>query len=926
MILSYKSQDSQKSLRYDNVINTSLKKIRQTSLTVFLEDENAKRIEIVGGKAASLTKLSAISGIKVPQAFVLTTSFYNQILQQNPEIKEAILELDKLSCKWLKAKLAAKPVAQLWEQQASSRGKILRGMMGDVKIIKYAEKEIVNAYNKLCRAAGEKDMAVAVRSSCTLEDRADSSFAGQYDTYLHKKGKEEVLTSIKECLVSQFTERVINYRNEGRLKIAEQALRGQDSGIDKAIIISEELSHTQAKLAVIVQRMVDAASAGVGFSVDSKSGAPFTHIDINYGLGESVVSGSVSPDSYDIDPKTGAIVGRNLGGKEIKISYVRGGTKEVKVPKRERQKFVLTDSQAKELARKIATIRRVYRREVDTEFAIDSKGKIYFLQARPETVASKNDSMIIKMRRKIISEAVAKNAEVIFKGGVTGSPGASNGIVMVAHTIGEAKRSIKKYKDKQIILVADRTDPDWVPIMKKVSGIVTRVGGATCHAAIVSRELEVPCIVGTGKTTSFFKNYISKGITLDANNKTIYKGKLLLEEIGEDIDVRELLKRPTKTAIGLNISNPDMTRKMHALAGLGNNFGISLLRIEFLLEEIGVHVNALVDFDKGKLSSNLHKRIAEKIVGFSSGKEYFITKLAEGISSIAAVFPNSDIALRTTDFKTNEYKSLIGGEKYESEEANPMMGWRGLVRSLSPENREAFKWELEAIKRAREMGYKNIKLMFPVVRDPKELTGDPELTAIGFKGAYEIMEEVGLSRGKDDFKVGIMVEVPTNAIRIHDFIDAGLDFISFGTNDLTQFTLAADRDNEKIQGLSWYGETNPAVVALVKFVIKECKERGIEIGICGQAPSNNPEFARMLVREEIDSIGVTPDRFLATYRLTKQAENLILSQKFKKKSKPRTHDLTVRVLENFSSRLFINPDLIGVNPRSNEQDIVVRGK
>lgn len=874
-----------------SVINNFLKKTTQQPLTIFLDDKNAKNVEIVGGKAASLATLDTISGIRVPEAFVLTTSFYNQVLAQNENIKKEIKELDKLSLKWLKAKLISKTAAHLWETKVSFKGKILREIIGKIEIAKDAEKEIVNAYDRLCGIAEEKNTAVAVRSSGTLEDGAQGSFAGQYDTYLHRKGKKEVLDSIRKCLVSQFTERVINYRNESRLKAAEQAFKIQRLRINKAIIAGEDLSHLNARLAVVVQRMVNAQSAGVGFSVDSKTGAPFMHIDINYGLGESVVSGSVSPDSYNIDPRTGAIVDRNLGEKEIKTLYVRKGTKEFRVSKKDRDKFVLTDNQVKELARRILVIRNAYGKEVDTEFAIDSKGKIYFLQARPETVASKDDPQVIKMRRKIITEKIMKNAEVIFKGGVTGSPGAAGGIAMVAHTIEQAKKSIKKYKDKEIILVADRTDPDWVPIMKKVSGIITRVGGATCHAAIVSRELEVPCLVGSGKTTDFFKDYIGKEITLNADNQEIYKGKLPLEEMGEDINVRELLKRPTRTAIGLNISNPEMARKMFALANLGNNFKISLLRIEFLLEDIGVHVNALVDFDKGKLGGNLNKRIAEKIKGFSSGKDYFITKLAEGIASIAAVFPSSDIAVRTTDFKTNEYESLIGGKEYEAKEANPMMGWRGLIRSLSSENRDAFKWELEAVKKAREMGYRNIRLMFPVVRDPKELIGDPELAAIGFKGAFEIMEAVGLKRGRDDFKVGIMVEVPANAIRIHDFIDAGLDFISFGTNDLTQFTLAADRDNEKIQKLSWYGESNPAVVALVKLVIKECKERGVEVGICGQAPSNNPKFAKMLIGEGIDSIGVTPDRFLATYRLTREAESLIVSQNLRKK-----------INENFSSK------------------------
>ncbi|MBI2613271.1 MAG: hypothetical protein HYW62_00645 [Candidatus Levybacteria bacterium] len=844
-------------------------------LTVFLEDKRAKSVDIVGGKAASLAELGTIPGIKVPEAFVITTSLSAEILVQNPDIKAGIEGLDEMSARWLKATLTEdNEGAEALEKQITAAGDALKKKMGIAKIPDSAQRQIEEEYDQLCKRVGKENVAVAVRSSGISEDSRDNSFAGQYDSFLHQQGKEEVLDAIKKCLASQFTDRAIEYRNGGRLKISQEEL-ADNKDIDTAIKASERLSHAESKLAVIVQEMVNASSAGVGFSVDSKSGAPFIHIDINYGLGESVVSGSVSPDSYDIDPETGAIVGRNLGGKEVRTSYVRRGTEEVKVAEQDRNRFVLTDEQAKKLAGKIAAIREVYGREVDTEFAIDSQGEIYFLQARPETIASNKDDRIVEMRRKIVPEEVAEKEEPIFKGGITGCPGVATGIVVVANTMDEAKMVIeaRENRNRKIILVTERTDPDWVSLMRDLGGIVTRVGGATCHAAIVSRELELPCIVGAGDTTELAKH---KGqlITLDANERRIYKGELSLKEVGEDIDVAELLGSPTKTPIGLIISNPDMARKMHALSELGPNFMISLLRIEFLLEDIGVHVNALVDFDKGKISpdSDLFKRIAEKIAGYGSGEEYFKTKLTEGIAAFAALFPNSPITLRTTDFKTNEYGSLIGGNEYESEEANPMMGWRGLVRSLSPENREAFKWELKAIKKAREMGYKNIKLMFPVVRDPKELTGDPELDAIGFKGAFEIMQEVGMGKGVDGLKVGIMVEVPTNAVRIRDFIDAGIDFVSFGTNDLTQFTLAADRDNEKIQSLSWYGETNPAVVSLVKEVIRVCKERGIETGICGQAPSNKPEFAKMLIEEGIGSIGVMPDMFLPTHRLTGEVE------------------------------------------------------
>lgn len=862
------------------VISEREPKLNQLPLTVFLEDERAKRIDIAGGKGASLAELRTIPGIRVPEAFVLTTSLGDQLLEQNPDIKNGIDLLDGLSRQWLKARLEKNEAGvKEWEEQITAGGELLRKAVEEMTIPQGIEIEIGLAYEKLCQKVGKEDMVVAVRSSGISEDGKDRSFAGQYQTFLNQQGKEEVLDSIKKCLASQFTERVINYRNEGRLEISEEVLKDNPGDINKALAASEELSHRESKLAIVVQRMVNASVAGVGFSVDSETGAKVSRIDVSYGIGESIVSGSVTPDSFDVDPKTLAIIGRSLGAKEVKTSYTNGGTENVEVSQEDRNRFSISDGNVREIARGIVFIRKSYDKEMDIEFAFDKEGELYFLQARPETVSSKHDSKVVKMRGYVISEKAAETARVMFKGGITGCPGVATGILIVADTVEEAKQAIKskENKGKDIILATNRTDPDWVPIMKKVKGIITRHGGKNCHAAIVSRELRVPCLVGTEEKTEFFRMHKGEKITLDTNKRIIYKGELSLEEVGEDIDVTEILENPTKTVIGVNMSMPEEARKLHALAELGDRFKISLLRIEFLLSDIGVHVNALVDFDKvdkGKLSSDpyLQQRIAEKIAGYGSGREYFITMLSEGIASIAALFPDSDIVLRTTDFKTNEYANLIGGENYEEKEDNPMMGWRGLIRSLCPENREAFKWELLAIKRARDMGYKNIEIMFPVVRDPKELTGGPELDAIGFKGVYEIMEEVGLERGKDNLKVLIMVEDPANVVRINDFIDAGIDGISFGTNDLTQFTLAVDRDNEKIQKIPWYGETNPAVADQVIRVIRACKERGIETGICGQAPSNSPEFVEMLVKEGIDSIGIAPDRYLATYRLVREQE------------------------------------------------------
>jgi len=848
-------------------------------LIVFLEDEVAKRVDYAGGKGASLAELRSIPGIKVPEAFVITTSINDKILQQNPRIADKIEMLDRHSLLWLKAKLKddrkyrdGKDWMEFWRNQLINTGKEIEEEMGQVKLLPEEENEIRDAYGNLCQRLEGKNIRVAVRSSGANEDGNEFSFAGQHKTFLHQEGEEEVIKSTVECLASQFGTRAIEYRNEARLKLTQRSLEeDKNQSVNSALAAGKNFSHSEARLAVVVQEMADGQASGVCFSVDSKTGAKITKADFNYGLGESIVSGSVTPDSYDIDSRTGAIIGRNLGEKAVKTVYVKGGTQEIETSTEERKKFAVSDCIVKEVANLVGIIKDHYGKEMDTEFVIKN-GEVHFTQARPETITSKENALVIKMKRMMIPEDVAEQAKVILKGGITGCPGVAAGIMGVAGNPEEAGQIIRQAGDKKIILFAERTDPDWVSVMKRVGGITTQVGGPNCHAAIVTRELEVPSIVGVGDISALLEEYKGKEVTIDAGERKIYEGALPLNEVGENINVTEFVQNPTETAIGLIISNPDMARKMHALAELGDNFKISLLRIEFLLSEIGVHVRALEDFDKGLLNSDLQQKVAEKTAGYENGKEYFITKLAEGIANFAAIFPKSDIIVRTTDFKTNEYANLIGGGDYEAEESNPMMGWRGLIRSLCPENREVFKWELEAIKRAREAGYKNIKIMFPVVRDPKELTGGSELDKIGFKGAFEIMKTIGMESGWDNLKVGIMVEVPTNAVRINDFIDTGINFISFGTNDLTQFTLATDRDNEKIGKIPWYVETNPAVVELVREVIRACKKRKVETGICGQAPSNSLAFVKMLIEEGINSVGVMPDKYKDTYKLVRAEE------------------------------------------------------
>lgn len=825
-------------------------------LIIELGDPGSKDVELVGGKSASLSKLAEISS--VPPAFLITTEAYTKIISENSILQNEITELDKLSDQWIGSSLNRLPTQEI-EDQILLRSKNISTSIKNFGLPFDVSEQIKSQYQKLSLIMMKENLPVAVRSSGVAEDMPGASFAGQYDTYLNQRGYVQVLDAVTESVASQFTDRAVTYRNQVRLDMIKNGNEGH-----------EALVHSNCKLAVAVQAMVESKISGVGLSIEPESASNFVSIELSYGLGESIVAGEVTPDSFLVDQNTGEIVKRVLGQKDVKTIYKNdGGTLNVKTSKKEKTSFSVTDKIIKDLSNEIIKISKYYGHPVDVEFGIDENG-IWVLQSRPETVASKKDQTIVEMKRKEIAKGVVTTA--IMSTGRTGSPGVGSGKVFIANSVQDAINNLKKGD----ILVTKRTDPDWNPILHLPSAVITDIGGVNCHAAIISRERSIPCIVGSGNATETLTHYSGEYVTLDAEKNTIYEGALPLLLTGEDIVISELLNNPTKTQIGLIISNPDTARRMHSLKELGNNFLISLLRIEFLLTEIGVHPRTLEDYDKNKISDKtLIKNIEKKIQGYKSGKDYYISKLSEGIAQFASVFPDSKITLRTTDFKTNEYGSLIGGNLYEKEEANPMMGWRGLIRSLSPENRETTKWEMEAIKTAREMGYKNIQVMFPVVRDPIELTGGAELEKIGCKGIFEIMNEVGLTRGRDGLQVGMMVEVPANVILIDSFIDTGLDFISFGTNDLTQFTLAVDRDgNENIQSIG-YKETNPAVVEMVKHVIKRCNARGVKTGICGQAPSNNPDFVEMLIKEGVGSIGVMPDRFLPTYNLVRAAEKIL---------------------------------------------------
>jgi len=681
-------------------------------------DKGARDVLFVGGKGASLADLGNVPGVRVPGGFNVTVQSYDRFIEVN-NLSSEIKELEDLSEPWIELELARlemegesegqeKKLSEILDRQKEledaifAQGERIRKEMERGQIPSEVEREITSHYNDLCHEIGTSDAPVAVRSSATAEDLPTASFAGQQETFLNVRGADYVVEAVRKCWISLYGKRAIYYRNAQRANFLKEA--GKSSSEDPVF------RHSRVHLCAVVMQMVDAKTAGVVFTVHRTTGWPGILIEANWGLGESVVGGKVIPDSWVVDPTTWAIVEKNIGTKDEMVVYNEGGgTEWVETPEQMREIFSLSDEQVIALARENKVIETDYRKRKsdykygDGEFATDGLDVIFELQHRPETVYSQKDENIIELKKKVVPELVAKEAEragnLILRGGVTGSPGAITGRLNIIPDVSQ----IDQVQEGDIIVTV-RTDPDWVPAMKRANGIITDVGGANCHAAIVSSELGIPCVVGTGIATQVLNTFNGEKITLDADNKAVYKDELPLEEVGEDIDVNKLLGSPIATPLGLILSNIGAARKLWPLSKLGEQFLISLLRIEFTLMDIGVHVRALEDYDNGKLEQRakgmgndaehiktIIPRIKERTRGYPNGKEYFISKLSQALQAFAAVFPKSPIIVRTTDFKTNEYMGLIGGELYEPTEANPMLGWRGLIRSLAPENREVFK-------------------------------------------------------------------------------------------------------------------------------------------------------------------------------------------------------------------------------------------
>ena len=778
-------------------------------LVIPFKDLHIEDVPIVGGKNASLGEMYRElnkKGVTVPNGFAITALAYRYFIESaglKDKIHKILSDLDTTSTRNL-----------------MKRGKKVRNLILKAELPLDLQKEIIENYKLLSKESKEDYTDVAVRSSATAEDLPDASFAGQQETYLNVRGEKELLKSCKKCFASLFTNRAISYR--------------VDKGFD----------HFTIALSIGVQKMVrsDLSSSGVMFSIDTESGfKDAVFITSIYGLGENIVQGAVNPDEFYVHKPTlkkgyKSIISKKLGNKKIRMIYGLKYLKQVKnipVPEDKQKEFSITDDEILKLAKMAITIEDHYKKAMDIEWAKDGKtNKIYIVQARPETVQSQRNV-------NILEEYVLKEkGKILAKGQSVGSRIGSGKVRVIKNVSG-----IHDF-EKGEVLVTEMTDPDWEPIMKIASAIVTDKGGRTCHAAIISRELGIPCLVGTDDATKKLKN--GEIVTVSCANGEegrVYEGKLKYA-----IEKHNLEKIPkTKTKIMMNLGNPEQAFEQSFIP----NDGVGLAREEFIINShIKIHPNALIDYEKLS-DKNLKKKIDDLTFGYKDKKQFYIDKLAEGIAMIAAAFYPKDVIVRMSDFKTNEYRNLIGGELYEPKEDNPMIGWRGASRYYKETFRKSFELECKAIKKVRnQFGLKNVKVMIPFCRTIEE-----------GKKVQEIMAKEGLSRGKDELEIYVMCEIPSNVILADEFSKI-FDGFSIGSNDLTQLTLGVDRDSEIVSDV--YDERNDAVKELISIMIKKAKKNKRKIGICGQAPSDFPDFAQFLVKEGIDSISLNPDTIIKT--------------------------------------------------------------
>ncbi len=776
---------------------------------IWLDDVGMSDVEKVGGKNASLGEMiSGLSsqGVRVPGGFATTAEAFESFLHHSNlkiKINDLLVSLDITDIKEL-----------------TKTGALIRQWVEEASFPEDLHKSIVESYQKLTEKYGSS-VTFAVRSSATAEDLPEASFAGQQETYLNVSGIDNILTSIKKVFASLYNDRAISYR------------------------VHQGFEHEMVSLSAGVQQMVrsDIGASGVMFTLDTESGFDeVVFITSAYGLGETVVQGSVNPDEFYVHKPTlksgkPAILSKSLGSKSIKMIYSDAKSSSsvttTEVDPQERLRFSLNDAQIEELAEYAMKIERHYGRAMDIEWALDgSDGKIYIVQARPETVKSRQSIQRIE-RYKLL-----ETSEVLIEGRAIGQK-IGTGQIRIIKSLSEMD-----LVNKGDVLVTDMTDPDWEPVMKLASAIITNRGGRTCHAAIIARELGVPAIVGTGNATEILKD--SKVITAscaEGDTGKVYKGILKFEHTFSEVS--NLPEIPVK--IMMNVGNPSRAFDFSSIP----NAGVGLARLEFIINNtIGIHPKALLDFDN--LPKDLKDEIRKRTSCYKSPIDFYIQKLTEGISTIAASFSKSPVIIRMSDFKSNEYSNLFAGELYEPHEENPMIGFRGASRYISSDFRECFELECLAIKNVRnEMGFKNVEIMIPFVRTITEASK-----------VIELLKENGLERGKDGLRIIMMCELPSNAIIADDFLQY-FDGFSIGSNDLTQLTLGMDRDSGLIA--EGFDERNDAVKKLITMAIEACHRQGKYIGICGQGPSDHIDFAEWLLEQEITSISLNPDTVIETW-------------------------------------------------------------
>jgi pyruvate,water dikinase len=789
----------------------------------WFEDLRRTDVAKVGGKNASLGEMVHAlggKGIKIPPGFATTADAYWSFIDSN-DFRDAIgVRIND----WIEGRIT------LTEAGATIRNLILQGNWP-----RDLADAIAASYVELSRRAGKDDVPVAVRSSATAEDLPDASFAGQQETYLNIRGAADLLVACRRCYASLFTDRAISYR--------------QTKGFD----------HMKVALSIGVQQMVrsDLGGSGVMFSIDTETGFDkVVLINAAWGLGENVVQGAVDPDEYQVfkpflsNASLTPIIEKSLGEKAIKLIYATGGptpTRNVPTSKKERAAFVLSDAEILALSRWAATIEEHYGCPMDMEWARDGDtGEMFIVQARPETVQSRRDAGVLRTYR------IGAKGKTLVKGIAIGDAVVAGQVCLI-----ESVKDIDKFIDGSV-LVTSTTDPDWVPIMKRAAAIVTDHGGRTSHAAIVSRELGLPAIVGAGDATHVL--HPSQEVTVscaEGDLGFIYDGTA--DFAAETVDISSL--PTTKTQVMLNLANPGAAFRWWRLP----TDGVGLARMEFVIANaIRVHPMALVHYD-GLKDEAAKAEIAMLTAGYADKTEYFVDHLARGLARIAASVYPKPVIVRMSDFKTNEYAGLLGGAEFEPREENPMIGFRGASRYYSPQYREGFALECRAIERLRkQMGFDNVVVMIPFCRSIEE--ADKVLA---------VMKENGLARGEDGLEVYVMCEIPSNVILASKFAER-FDGFSIGSNDLTQLTLGVDRDSGELADL--FDEQDEAVKWMIARVIGEARAAGAKIGLCGQAPSDHPQFARFLVESGISSISVSPDSFVEVKREVAAAEDAISLQ------------------------------------------------